>query len=102
MTEEFAPDENITVGHIPTRDPSSDSKEQEIVCITVTGPLSAVNQTIFTLYQLGFAEVGDWSPIQRTATPKQAISVLIRRKRAAQEKQQKRSQSQAKQSGTIE
>jgi hypothetical protein len=34
------------------------------------------------LYRLGFAEVGDWSPPQRAANPKQVISVLIRRSRA--------------------
>lgn len=98
-SEEVAPEENITLAAIPKRDnPNNNSpaSKQDIVCVTVTGPLAAVKRTIFTLYQLGFAEVDDWSPVQRGANPQQAISVLIRRQRAIEDKQQ------AKQPGAIE
>ncbi|MCU0544835.1 MAG: hypothetical protein MUE44_22135 [Oscillatoriaceae cyanobacterium Prado104] len=88
--EELAPEENVTFANIPKRNPSG-KKEQDIVCISITGPLAAVKKTIFTLYRLGFAEVDDWSPVQRGADPKQAISVLIRRQRATEDKQQKKS-----------
>ncbi|MEG3859589.1 hypothetical protein, partial [Microcoleus sp. herbarium12] len=49
---------------------------------TVTGSPKGVRETILTLYRLGFAEVGDWSPLQPAANPKQVMSVLIRRKLA--------------------
>jgi hypothetical protein len=49
--------------------------------LTVVGSPSCVRETILTLYRLGFAEVGYWSPVQRAANPKQVMSVLIRRKR---------------------
>ncbi|MCU0544442.1 MAG: hypothetical protein MUE44_20080 [Oscillatoriaceae cyanobacterium Prado104] len=90
------------MGVIPKHDRASGKKKQDIVCITVTGPVKAVKKTIFTLYQLGFAEVGDWSPLQRTADPKQMISVLIRRQRDVEEKQQKHSKQQAKKPESIE
>jgi hypothetical protein len=44
------------------------------------GSPQGVRETILTLYRLGFAQVGDWSPLQRAANPKQVMSVLIRRK----------------------
>jgi len=52
-----------------------------VVCVTVTGSPKGVRETILTLYRLGFAEVGDWSPVQRAANPKQVMSVLIRRRK---------------------
>ncbi|MCU0544759.1 MAG: hypothetical protein MUE44_21750 [Oscillatoriaceae cyanobacterium Prado104] len=100
ISKEVAPEEEITLAAIRKRD-SNNKSERDIVCISVTGPISAVKTTIFTLYQLGFAEVNDWSPIQRAADPKQAISVLIRRQRV-QEEQQKHSKQQAKKSPAIE
>jgi len=46
----------------------------------VTGSPKGVRETILTLYRLGLAQVGDWSPLQRAANPKQVMSVLIRRR----------------------
>ena len=82
MTEEFAPDENICVGAILKSDSPSDDSEQDIICVAITGSPKGVRKTILTLYRLGFAAVGDWSPVQPAADPKQVISVLIRRQRA--------------------
>jgi len=67
---------------VPDR-PNSDSaiSEQDVVLLTVVGSPSGVRETILTLYRLGFAEVGDWSPLQRAANPKQVMSVLIRRRK---------------------
>ncbi|MEG4530573.1 hypothetical protein, partial [Microcoleus sp. D2_18a_D3] len=79
MSQEFVPDDN------KSQCPNDDSAavcEQEVVLLTVVGSQSGVRETILTLYRLGFAEVGDWSPVQRAANPKQVMSVLIRRKRA--------------------
>jgi len=87
MSQEFVPDDNSDVSEALEDDrPNDDSAavcEQEVVLLTVVGSPSCVRETILTLYRLGFAEVGDWSPPQRAANPKQAISVLIRRSRSS-------------------
>ncbi|WP_293142553.1 MULTISPECIES: hypothetical protein [unclassified Microcoleus] len=86
MSQEFVPDENESVSEAleedcQNSDPTAIS-EQDIVVVTVVGSPQGVRETILTLYRLGFAEVGDWSPVQRAANPGQVMSVLIRRKRA--------------------
>jgi hypothetical protein len=87
MSQEFVPDDNFSVSEALEEDrPNDDSAavcEQEVVLLTVVGSPKGVRETILTLYRLGFAEVGDWSPPQRAANPKQVISVLIRRSRSA-------------------
>jgi len=86
MSQEFVPDDNSSVSEALEEDrPNDDSAavcEQEVVLLTVVGSPKGVRETILTLYRLGFAEVGDWSPPQRAANPKQVISVLIRRSRS--------------------
>ena len=77
MTQEFVPDDNSS--ECPN-DESAAVSEQDVLCVTVTGSPNGVRETILTLYRLGFAEVGDWSPLQPAANPKQVMSVLIRRK----------------------
>jgi len=79
MSQEFLPDDNKSDR---PNDDSAAVSEQEVVLLTVVGSPKGVRETIFTLYRLGFAEVGDWSPLQRAANPKQVMSVLIRRSRA--------------------
>jgi hypothetical protein len=76
MSQEFVPDDNLSDR------PNSDSaiSEQDVVLLTVVGSPNGVRETILTLYRLGFAQVGDWSPPQRAANPKQVMSVLIRRR----------------------
>ncbi len=85
MSQEFLPDDN------ESELPNSESAlpEQEVMCVTVTGSPKAVRETILTLYRLGFAEVGDWSQLQRAANPKQVMSVLIRRKRSNDKRDRK-------------
>ena len=77
MSQEFVPDDNLSDR------PNSDSaiSEQDVVLLTVVGSPSGVRETILTLYRLGFAEVGDWSPLQRAANPQQVMSVPIRRRK---------------------
>jgi hypothetical protein len=77
MPQEFVPDDK------EFDRPNDDSAllEQDVLCVTLTGSPKAVRETILTLYRLGFAEVGDWSPLQRAANPKQVMSVLIRRRK---------------------
>jgi len=79
MSQEFVPDDNSSDR---PNDDSAAVCEQEVVLLTVVGSPKGVRETILTLYRLGFAEVGDWSPPQRAANPKQVISVLIRRSRS--------------------
>jgi len=82
MSQEFVPDDNKFVSEALEEDrPNDDSavSEQEVVLLTVVGSPKGVRDTILTLYRLGFAQVGDWSPLQRAANPKQVMSVLIRR-----------------------
>ena len=79
MSQEFVPEDNK---FDRPNDESAAVSEQEVVLLTVVGSPKGVRESIFTLYRLGFAEVGDWSPLQRAANPKQVMSVLIRRSRA--------------------
>ena len=79
MSQEFVPDDNK---FDRPNDDSAAVSEQEVVLLTVVGSPKGVRETILTLYRLGFAQVGDWSPLQRAANPKQVMSVLIRRKRS--------------------
>jgi hypothetical protein len=79
MSQEFVPDDNK---FDRPNDDSAAVSEQEVVLLTVVGSPKGVRETILTLYRLGFAQVGDWSPVQRAANPKQVMSVLIRRSRA--------------------
>jgi hypothetical protein len=78
MSQEFLPDDNK---FDRANDDSAVESEQDVVCVTVTGSPKGVRETILTLYRLGFAQVGDWSPVQRAANPKQVMSVLIRRRK---------------------
>jgi hypothetical protein len=84
MSQEFLPDDNKFVSEALEEDRANDDSaaksEQDVVCVTVTGSPKGVRETILTLYRLGFAQVSDWSPVQRTANPKQVMSVLIRRR----------------------
>jgi hypothetical protein len=90
MSQEFLPEDNKSDR---PNDESATASEQDIVYLTVTASLQGVRETILTLYRLGFAEVGDWSPVQRATNPKLVMSVLIRRKRSTEDKLQKRSES---------
>ena len=76
MSQELVPEDNKSER---PNDDSAAVSEQEVVLLTVVGSPKGVRETILTLYRLGFAQVGDWSPLQRAAKPKQVMSVLIRR-----------------------
>jgi hypothetical protein len=78
MSQEFLPDDK---GFARPNDASALESEQDVVLVTIVSSPKGVRETILTLYQVGFAAVGDWSPLQRTANPKQVMSVLIRRRK---------------------
>ena len=84
MSQEFVPDEKESVSVALEQDcQNSDSaaiSEQDVLLVTVVGSPQGVRETILTLYRLGFAQFGDWSPLQRAATAGHVMSVLIRRK----------------------
>jgi hypothetical protein len=75
MSQESLPEDNNS----ERPNDESTASEQDILMLTIVGSPKRVRKTILTLYRLGFAEVGDWSQLQRTANPKQVMSVLIRR-----------------------
>ena len=77
MSQKFVPDENESDCQ---NSGSAAISEQDVLLVTVVGSPQGVRETILTLYRLGFAQVGDWSPLQRAATAGHVMSVLIRRK----------------------
>ena len=46
--------------------------------ILAIGPAAAVNNYIRTQYRLGYAEVGEWSPLLPTPNPGEVMSILTR------------------------
>ncbi|MBD2459436.1 hypothetical protein H6G89_00120 [Oscillatoria sp. FACHB-1407] len=55
-----------------------DLPNRESLRILVIGSRRGVTGTIHTLYRLGFAEVGEWSPLLPAATPGEVMSILTR------------------------
>ena len=51
---------------------------RETVKILVIGSSTGVNNIIYTLYRLGFAEVSEWSSLQPTPNHGEVMSILIR------------------------
>ena len=58
---------------IPTHEP-----QQEPIQTLLIGSPDAVTNSIHTLYRLGYAQVGEWSPPQPTQKPGQVVSMLTR------------------------
>ncbi|HLO85263.1 MAG TPA: hypothetical protein VK203_09665 [Nostocaceae cyanobacterium] len=54
------------------------SPSREAVKIMVVGSRQGVNSIIRTLHKLGFAEVGEWSPLLPSTQPGEVMSVLTR------------------------
>ncbi|MEM7580350.1 MAG: hypothetical protein AAF316_10965 [Cyanobacteria bacterium P01_A01_bin.80] len=52
--------------------------EREKIKHTLVGSTKAVMGTIRVLHQLGYAQIGDWSPLLPTENPGEVISILIR------------------------
>jgi hypothetical protein len=51
---------------------------REPVKVVIFGSKTGVNNTILTLYKLGFAQVNEWSPLLPTANPGEVMSILTR------------------------
>jgi hypothetical protein len=64
---------------IPSGQPTSPlTPEREIIKHTLIGSPKAVMGTIHVLHQLGYAHVGDWSPLLPSPNPGEVMSILVR------------------------
>lgn len=50
--------------------------ERESVKVVIFGTKTGVNNTILTLYKLGFAQVNEWSPLLPSSNPGEVMSIL--------------------------
>ncbi|BAY93666.1 MULTISPECIES: hypothetical protein [unclassified Tolypothrix] len=75
----FLGDANSQVLTIPNFQTNSPAKqEREKIKHTLIGSSKAVMATIRVLHQLGYADIGDWSPLLPTNNPGEVMSILIR------------------------
>ncbi len=51
---------------------------RELLRVLLIGSRKGVNNTIQTLYSLGFAPVGEWSPLLPAPNPSEVMSILTR------------------------
>ncbi|BAZ29473.1 hypothetical protein NIES4074_19200 [Cylindrospermum sp. NIES-4074] len=51
---------------------------REKVKLLVVGSQASVNSIIYSLHNLGFAEVSEWSPIQPAPNPGEVMRILTR------------------------
>ncbi|KZL49698.1 hypothetical protein A2T98_11420 [Nodularia spumigena CENA596] len=51
---------------------------RESVKVVIFGSKTGVNNTILSLYKLGFAQVNEWSPLLPTPNPGEVMSILTR------------------------
>lgn len=54
------------------------SPQREPIKHVLIGSPQAVTSTIHRLHLIGYASVGDWSPLLPTANPDEVMSILIR------------------------
>jgi hypothetical protein len=75
----FIADVSNEVSTIPSYLPMiSEIPEREKIKHTLIGSSEAVMGTIRVLHQLGYADIGDWSPLLPTENSGEVMSVLIR------------------------
>lgn len=70
-------DTEKTLLNTPSRTEYS-APEREQIKHTLIGSQRAVTGTIRVLHQLGYASVGDWSPLLPSSNPGEVISILVR------------------------
>jgi hypothetical protein len=77
--QSFVADVNNQFSAIPSSLPIiSEIPEREKIKHMLIGSSKAVIGTIRVLHQLGYADVGDWSPLLPTENSDEVMSVLIR------------------------
>lgn len=63
---------------LPTQNAGNSYPEREQIKHTLVGSQRAVTGTIRVLHQLGYASVGDWSPLLPSTNPGEVMSILTR------------------------
>ena len=71
----FLPGENNPDRAIPNQAASELPIREPLKHLLIGSP-KAVNSTIQYLHQLGYAQVGDWSPLLPTVNPGEVMSIL--------------------------
>ncbi|BAY34601.1 hypothetical protein NIES2107_65060 [Nostoc carneum NIES-2107] len=66
----------LTIHNFQTNSPVK--PEREKIKHTLIGSSKAVMATIRVLHQLGYADIGDWSPLLPTNNSGEFMSILIR------------------------
>ncbi|QIR37257.1 hypothetical protein HCG51_11390 [Tolypothrix sp. PCC 7910] len=75
----FLDNANIQVSTLPNFQINYPAKpERETIKHTLIGSSQAVMATIRVLHQLGYADIGDWSPLLPTNNSGEVMSILIR------------------------
>jgi hypothetical protein len=79
MTKSFLADTLPTSTPFVSSDKSTEKPpERESVKVVIFGTKTGVNNTILTLYKLGFAQVNEWSPLLPSSKPGEVMSILTR------------------------
>jgi hypothetical protein len=77
--QSFLDNTNIQISPLPNFQTNYPAKpEREIIKHTLIGSSKAVMATIRILHQLGYADIGDWSPLLPTSNSGEVMSILIR------------------------
>ncbi|PHJ56140.1 hypothetical protein VF14_28195 [Nostoc linckia z18] len=63
---------------VSTNDSTEITADRESVKVVIYGSKRGVNNTILTLYKLGFAQVNEWSPLLPSSNPGEVMSILTR------------------------
>ncbi len=78
-TQNFLESSEKQTVSIPTSQATSQlTPARETIKHTLIGSSKAVIGTIHVLHQLGYAQVGDWSPLLPSRNPGEVISILVR------------------------
>ncbi|MDZ8183363.1 MAG: hypothetical protein RMX96_00670 [Nostoc sp. ChiSLP02] len=63
---------------VSIKDFTETTPDRESVKVVIYGSKRGVNNTILTLYKLGFAQVNEWSPLLPSSNPGEVMSILTR------------------------
>ncbi|MFN6559948.1 MAG: hypothetical protein RMY28_009080 [Nostoc sp. ChiSLP01] len=79
MTTSFVAETfQTTTPLVSTNDSTETTPDRESVKVVIYGSKRDVNNTILTLYKLGFAQVNEWSPLLPSSNPGEVMSILTR------------------------
>ncbi|QLE55598.1 hypothetical protein [Nostoc sp. TCL26-01] len=77
-TSFLAENSQTTALLVSSKDSRETTPDRESVKVVIYGSKRGVNNTILTLYKLGFAEVNEWSPLLPSSNRGEVMSILIR------------------------